>query len=249
MPITDFTFEAYFDLIKHIKERGFYITNYFNVEPIKKCIIRHDVDFDIETAKNFSTLEKNEGISSTYFILLKTDFYNPISIRSIESIKKIIENGHDIGLHFDEKSYFGEFDFVNKVRSEIVTLSDMLEYEIKVVSMHRPSASTLMADYKIPNIVNSYSDEFFKKYKYFSDSRKNWREDVENLIDIVNYDNIHLLTHPIWYHKMKTNIKDDLLNLINNGKNSRYCSLNDNFTDLSSIIKTEDFNYEINRCD
>ncbi len=125
----------------------------------------------------------------------------------------------------------------NVIRREINLLADVLECEIKSVSMHRPSLKTLHANYHLGNIVNSYSTEFFSGFKYVSDSRRRWREDVCEIIKSREYDRLHILTHAFWYNVVEKNIKQSILEFIGNAELERKIALSKNITDLDEIIK------------
>ena len=81
----------------------------------------------------------------------------------------------------------------------------MIGMDVESVSMHIPSQRTLEANYIIKGgkIINSYSNVFFKEFKYVSDSKMHWRENVYDVIESGKYQRIHLLTHPVWYNKNK----------------------------------------------
>ena len=155
--------------------------------------------------------------------------------------------GHEVGLHFDEQKYKQELEqytddedkieFVkNAIIKETVFLSEMSGCKIHTVSMHRPSKLILSTDLKIPGIINSYCGEFFKEFKYISDSRMNWREDVEKIVQLENDRALHLLTHPIWYSNEERSMKRCLEDLIKNKTFRTYDSLYDNFRDLDDVI-------------
>ena len=52
-------------------------------------------------------------------------------------------------------------------------------------------------------MINSYGQTFFHDFKYLSDSRRRWREPVEEIIRSGTYDRLHILTHAFWYHKQR----------------------------------------------
>lgn len=137
-------------------------------------ILRHDIDTDLAQAVRFAELEAERGVRSTYFVLLRTDFYNPASRESLQQLHRIQSLGHEIGLHFDEKAYPDGTpeETVQRILKERGVLSALLETEVSTVSMHRPSRATLDADLQIPGIVNSYGRTFFRDFKYLSDSRR-----------------------------------------------------------------------------
>ena len=201
----DFTFDSYKKLAQTIFEKGYEYCSYHDYLCSKRpCILRHDIDFDLERAAKFASFEKRIGVSlkSTYFVLLNTDFYNVYSRTSRQLLSMIIDAGQFVGLHFDETQYGYDPDLVNikyHIRKELDVLSDIVEQKIDVVSMHRPSKRFLDADMQFPGVINSYSNRFFKDFKYVSDSRMNWRENVSNIVESGNYNSINILTHPIWY--------------------------------------------------
>lgn len=188
-------------------------------------------------------IEAMEQIQSIYFVLLNTDFYNLFSKKSNDLIKEIQKMGHEIGLHFDETRYIlntPPHDIVQNIQREIKILESIIETPVTTVSMHRPSKFVLESDMVIPGIVNSYGQNFLKKFKYLSDSRHAWREDAESVVTSEKYERLHLLTHPFWYTKEKESCKDKLLRFIVDGKQERYISLFDNFQRLDEYIVREE---------
>ena len=102
--------------------------------------------------------------------------------------------------------------------------------------MHRPSKKTLEANYDLGDVVNSYGKEFFNGFKYVSDSRRRWREDVNEVIQSDKYNRLHILTHAFWYNTVERDIKESILAFIDEAKEERLVSLDQNITDLSEII-------------
>lgn len=180
------------------------------------------------------------GVSSTYFVLLTSDFYNIFSSRSYRTIREIADNGHDIGLHFDETSYSERERTPDVMRAAIIKeagiLSTAIDMEVKAVSMHRPGKEILEADLEIPGIINSYSKEFFKGFKYLSDSRRRWREPVDEIIQSKEYDRLHILTHAFWYDEEEFDICDRIKAFVNTANRSRYKYVGENLADLQSVM-------------
>ena len=106
--------------------------------------------------------------------------------------------------------------------------------------MHRPSPATLEADYDIPGIVNSYGKTFFRDFKYLSDSRRRWREPVEEIIRSGEQDRLHILTHAFWYHDTEEDISQTVGDFIRIASRERYARMMENITDLPSILREED---------
>lgn len=73
-----FAYQAYRNLLKALREKGCAVRNYHNYKEADHCVIlRHEVDNSLEQAVRLSELETEESVSSTYFVLLRTDFYHP----------------------------------------------------------------------------------------------------------------------------------------------------------------------------
>lgn len=235
-----FTYNEYKKLIDNLKNSDYQISNYHNYKNVKNpCILRHDVDYSLDKSVEFAEFEKSIDVKSTYFILLSSDFYNVFSKASIRKICSIMKMGHEIGLHFDETKYedLNASEMIDKIRNECDLMSQYIGTKVNVVSMHRPSKWVLDADLKIPEIVNSYGNEFFHEFKYVSDSRMRWREDVMKYVLEKTFPKFHILTHAFWYFDEEKNIHDVLDKFLESSRNDRYAILEDNFTDLSSVIK------------
>ena len=147
--------------------------------------------------------------------------------------------GHAVGLHFDEVKYDAQTtDLVQAMEQEAALLGQCLGHEVKSLSMHRPSKATLEADYKVAGgrIVNSYGEEFFRRHKYVSDSRRNWREDVISIIKSGRYDRLHVLTHPFWYSDVEQTARERLKEFCEEQTGLCYERMKENVRDLEEIL-------------
>lgn len=237
-----FTYRSYASMIENLLNRGYQIRNYKNWDDTAKTVIlRHDVDYNLKKAVALSEVEKkvcNGG--GIYFVLVSTDFYNIHSKESRKAINTILENGGSIGLHFDETQYsiFSEEELKKYVCKEAEILSDIVGTRIEAVSMHRPSANMLDADIRFANIINSYSHIYIKEMKYLSDSRRHWRENVDEIIEQGSFTRLHILTHPFWYSQgVESKLKQTLKEAILNASLEYYDNLNDNFRSLQEEIR------------
>lgn len=238
-----FTYGAYIDLLHLLKKKSFTFAKYDTWGNFEKSVIlRHDIDNSVEKAIKFAELEAKENVISTYFVLLSSNFYNVFNIETREQIQYIHSMGHQIGLHFDEKNYTNEYyeshegGIVSIIEKEAKLLSQLLEVKISAVSMHRPSEKTLNANYEFANIINSYNDTFFHKFKYISDSRKFWKENPKEVIENKDIKHLQILTHPIWYDWQEITIRESMENFLNLARIERYNSLKNNITNFENII-------------
>lgn len=234
-----FTFDSYSELIKLIKREGYAISNYQDYDNYDKVvIIKHDVDMSLGKAFELARLENQLGIRTIYNVLLCSNFYNPYSKKSIEYIRGIETLGHEIGLHFDEVRYERAEDIVVEINNEIALLEKYINGNVRSFSMHRPSAETLKANYIVNKgkTVNTYSETFFREFKYVSDSRRNWQEDPIETVTCGKYSRIHILTHPIWYTQDEEDIAMRLEDFLQGAISERYENMKENIRDLESII-------------
>ena len=144
-----------------------------SVERNEKCIIlRHDVDLDFYPSYEMSRIEKKIGIHSTFFILLSAPSYNPQSLKIRTLIRKMVEDGFEIGLHFDPTIYgpISHNNLLKKVQNECQILTEITGETIRSIALHNPSVS---GEYPIfEGYINAYSKEFFCDERYLSDSMR-----------------------------------------------------------------------------
>lgn len=212
-----FTFDFYAQIFGLLKEKG-YLQSFFRDEEVseKKVYFRHDVDFCPEIAYQFAQFESRLGVYSTYFVMVNTPLYNVFHTETTNLLKKMIEMGHDIGLHFVLEETVDLALLRDKIDSQCSLLSHLLGKEVKAFSFHRPAY--LMkngfqnTDILIPGKFNAYHPEFFKVDSYISDSNHHWR--CGNPLEFIaqhSGDTLQILTHPIWW----TAQSDEALNKIN----------------------------------
>nr|MBQ4456676.1 hypothetical protein [Clostridia bacterium] len=235
-----FTYHAYRQLIRSLQDNGYTIASYKDWESSPYCaILRHDIDNDIEKALELAKVEEELGVKSTYFTLVTSDFYNVFSAKSEKLLRAIADCGHDVGLHFDEVRYPDirtPEDARERILEETRLLSLATGKPVDTVSMHRPSKMMLEADLEIPGMINSYGQVYFKGFKYVSDSRRRWREPVEEIVKAKTYERLHILTHAIWYNENEMDIHDSISAFVNAGNMQRYKAEQENITDLQSIM-------------
>ncbi|MBP3476297.1 MAG: hypothetical protein J6K48_08290 [Lachnospiraceae bacterium] len=235
-----FTYKAYKELLMLLIDQGYKFCNYHDYQNYNmSVIIRHDIDMDIEKAVRMAQIEAEMGVTSTYFVLVTSNFYNIFSKENQAMLRKLHELGHEVGLHFDEAKYDGETDLVRAMEQEAVLLEQCIGRPVWSVSMHRPSKKTLEADYLIKGgqIVNSYGTEFFRNHKYVSDSRRNWRENVHAIIRSGKYARLHVLTHPFWYDVEEKTAREALKSFCESRTGTCYGWMQDNVRDLDEILR------------
>ena len=97
-----FNLEGYTALLKFIKKSKLKFSFFSdNLNSGRKIILRHDIDFCPIRALHIAKLENKLSISSTYFFLINTEFYNLQFDDNKKILIEILSLGHQIGLHFD----------------------------------------------------------------------------------------------------------------------------------------------------
>ena len=245
-----FTYAAYAELLCKISKAGYTFADYHDhAGASRPCILRHDVDFDMEKALALARLEADAArngvgkIKSTYFVLMNTSFYNLFARENRKRMEELYALGHEIGLHFDEAQYDDCGDWAllcEHIEDERYALSKIAGQEITTVSMHRPSPNLLAQNLEIPNAINTYSEEFLHGFKYFSDSRMHWREDVEGAVDAGSYERLHILTHAFWYENEERDARAKLNDFVASACVERYDQLNGNLRDLNEFMTRQE---------
>ena len=167
----------------------------------ENCIIlRHDVDLDLRAAYNLSLIEKECGVESTFFIMVTCATYNPLSEPNRQMLLEMINNGFEIGLHFDPTIY-GDIppnELKSKVDIEAKILESITTKKIRSISLHNPS---IHGQYpKFEEYINTYQVDFFSDESYMSDSCMDFRgKDPFEFISKAKEKPIQILLHPLHY--------------------------------------------------
>ena len=170
----------------------------------KKVLLRHDIDQSLEKTQRIAEIEANLGISSTYFLLLRSPFYNMFSCDQETLIGNIINKNHFIGLHFDYSGY--SFNTISQLAHQVVLEAEFIQkyFNVKVdaVSFHRPVDINYLRKLELSLYPHSYESIFLEQYKYFADSRGKWR--FGGPLDSEEFrqkKNLQILVHPEWWNE------------------------------------------------
>lgn len=131
-----------------------------------KAFWRHDVDLDLAAAVKMARFAQVAGVSSTFYLNPRCEFYNVFSREGEEAIKAIGEAGHSIGLHCD---YRDDADVEIIVRDQIDLLAWAVSWlpDPTPVSFHMPGPAVLWKDFE--GFENAYAAKW--EGRYLSDSR------------------------------------------------------------------------------
>lgn len=198
----EFSPSGYAALLDGFASRGYIATGFAKSSPDSRhLILRHDIDFSLDAAAAMAELEHQRGVRATYFVLLRTEFYNPLSGAGLATLRQIAAHGHTIGLHFDAALYDGGRAAIDAAAlREADLLARMLGSAVDVVSHHRPGPLGAGQPEHLGGRLNAYGPRFVRMIGYCSDSRGAWRHGHPLAHEAVkNGRALQLLVHPIWW--------------------------------------------------
>jgi hypothetical protein len=197
----DFSLTGYAELVDEFRSRGYTPRSFFDAQPGRPdLILRHDVDIELESARELASWEAQLGLRATYFVLLRTELYNALAPRATAEIHAIRDAGHAVGLHFDAGAYPAGTDLDDACRLECDLLERICERPIELVSFHRPVSDLLGRVAPIGGRRHAYEPIWFRDTGYCSDSRGGWHHGHPLEHSAVAAGRaLQLLTHPIWW--------------------------------------------------
>ncbi len=197
-----FSHEEYKQIIRKYKD---IIVDYKDVSYKDSfCLIRHDVEFDIDRALAIAKIDSLEGIQSSFLFQVRSNAYNLFSLKNYSILEEIKSYGHHIGLHLLVSDSVEENDWAavfKELQYQKLLLEKAINSDVDRFSFHRPKPWMLKKrrDY-IFGVLNLYGPSFFefsdqpKDIKYFADSRHRWA--YGHPLDDTKLSKFQLLLHP-----------------------------------------------------
>ncbi len=218
----DFTESNFKKIITKLKKTHEFIF-YREINTVRKFVLwRHDCDYSINKAYKLAKIENKLNVKGTYFLNPHCRFYNIFEIEQTKLIKKIIQLGHDIGLHFDAEFYDikNVRELEQKINLEKKILENFFDHKITVFSFHNPDKFTLgLQKQKYGGLINCYSKKLKESVSYCSDSNGYWRHSrLTDFIEEENEKNLHILTHPGWWQTKVMQPRDRIIRAIEGRK-------------------------------
>lgn len=190
-----FTYDLYRLFLRHIKKR-YTILKLRDWKKGPGVILRHDVDLSIASAYNLALLENKLGVSSTYFIMITNNFYNPLAPINRKQLKRMSQLGFEIGIHFDPTTYgkISDEELHKKLESEVKVLEMIIDEPVHSVSIHNPSVHKKYILFKTYN--NAYDPHIFHSGIYLADSQMTFQTDIYQFCNMAKTATLQLLLHP-----------------------------------------------------
>ena len=155
----------------------------------------------IDSSVAIAEVEAELRVQATYFVMVRSELYNPFSRRALDGLDRIVDLGHHIGLHLDASLYDGDPDSLDQAaQTECTILETLINEPVTIISFHRPSQALLGLDRRVACRHHTYEPRFFKEIGYCSDSKGGWHHGHPLDHDAVRQGHaLQLLTHPIWW--------------------------------------------------
>ena len=199
-----FSPDGYAWLLDQLLDLGYRSASFDAAEPdAAHLLLRHDLDMSLQAAETIAKIEQSRGMTASYFVLLRTEMYNPMSRDGQRAIRALIDLGHDVGLHFDASLYPDDAASLDAAaESECAILAQITGKPVSVVSFHRPAESLLGREDAIGGRIHTYMPRYFSEIGYCSDSQGRWRfgHPLEHAA-VKQRRALQLLTHPIWWQQ------------------------------------------------
>jgi hypothetical protein len=196
----EFTHQGYLDLLQFITDLNYKMVSFREIPSDGPyVIVRHDVDFSLEKALDMARLDHAAGVTSTFFFLVTTPYYNALSEHGVRIIQEIMGLGHECGLHYDCTGFerLSSDARLRRVDRLAHCLEDAAGAPIRVIAQHKPASSPIRQEF--PSYIDAYSAPFFKDIGYVSDSRMLFRVPGVHAF-FREHPRSQMVIHPIWWH-------------------------------------------------
>jgi len=201
--MTSFSLAGYSHLLSALKDRGYLFCGYEEIdsrlaEERPFVVLRHDIDISLRPALELARIEHEHGIQATYFVLLRSPFYNVLSRANTEIMHQIHHYGHQIATHLDLTAYDND---CARALMEVEVFAKFYPYiDTRIVSLHSPFDLHHMPIDTFGQLNAVYGSAVRGEVAYISDSTGRWRYGHPLDSEAFNTQKpIQLLTHPIWW--------------------------------------------------
>ncbi len=199
----EISLEGYSKLLSAFKGAGYSFCGYEEIdtrlaEGLPFVVLRHDIDISLRPALEIARIEYEQEVQATYFVWLRSPFYNLLNRLNAEIVRQIHAYDHHIALQVDLASYDGD---CAEALMEIDVLSKFYPYiNTRIASLHSPGNLSQIPIELYQPLYNVYGSVLKGDVAYISDSTGRWLHnhplDSEAFYTCKP---IQLLTHPIWW--------------------------------------------------
>lgn len=157
-------------------------------------LLRHDLDGPLKGAEAIAECEAGMGVRATYFVQTAGCFYNLLAPDGRSLLRRLVELGHEVGLHYEAGRYVGEGG-ESQLQCDLRLLADLTGAPVRSASQHLPiEGDALALDRYVEH--EAYAPRFTQApMTYISDSLMAWRQATPHDL-LERRVSFQLLTHP-----------------------------------------------------
>lgn len=192
-----FEYSKYQAFLQGIREKAAIIP-FRKWDGSKVFLLRHDIDYDLEMARDLAKVEAEIGVQSTFFFLPTCETYNVLSVYGSGLIREIQDMGHEIALHYDP-SLVEEDEMEADYQLQKSLMEGISGLPIKSVSLHNPSGHGQYPEFD--GVMNAYDKRIFHDDRYLSDSRMHFRNKIplNFCLERIDHNPVQILLHPMHF--------------------------------------------------
>ena len=151
--MNNFSLKYYRNMLEKALNKGFIISSFKNYDSKNKktIILRHDIDFSLNSIKEIAQIEKDLNITSTFFFRLHSPNYNIYASNTFKILQDLKNKNHEIGLHFETIlfSKIFDLDLEELFLNEIHVFERITNEKVKSISEHSDVNNTI---YSLPKL-------------------------------------------------------------------------------------------------
>lgn len=209
-----FDMRHYEELLEAAASGGYRWARFDHAPRDDDLFLRHDVDLSLEAALVMAAFEHELGAQATYFLMRESVFYNLDSAAGRDTVGRLRELGHAVGLHGVHPR--GELD----------------ERFDPVLAWHNPERDYMSTP--VDGAVNVMQPPWFSPDRYRSDSNQHWRSGCPHeALATGELPWLQLLIHPeIWVYPGDT-MRETMLAFLDADREARLTHLAHDRIDLT----------------
>ena len=201
--MVEFSLEGYKQLLTAFLDNDYVFCEYKEVDAhLEKnrpfVVLRHDIDISLRPALEVARVEHELGIQATYFVLLRSPFYNALTQENMAIMSQIRDYGHQIATHVDLHFYDND---CTAALAEIELFARCYPaINTELLTLHSPYELQRIPIKDVPELERVYGSAIRGDVAYISDSTGRWR--YGQPLDSEAFKErkpIQLLTHPVWW--------------------------------------------------
>jgi hypothetical protein len=203
----EYSLETYSELLQLALSEGYVFQRFTEPGDGEERIIylRHDVDLSMKMATTIAIVNCSMGVSGTFFVQLRSPFYNLLNYQNVTRIRMMRAFKQRIGLHYHmppslpEPALPATSDEVLTylINADILTMrkNDIRPIE-KVWTWHNPTPDILSRKLEVPGLMNPYN---MQDVVYVSESCM--RHTPQEIAEVIKegHPRLHLLLHPCYW--------------------------------------------------